>query len=73
MAMITSKNVRETDVHQFTAEASDLGWPAGHFPRTLTTDLGNGQPFTLTRVDDGHGTHHYAQTFGCITLVVFND
>lgn len=70
-AMIDSGVVVERAVHQFYADASDLGVPPGPYPQSLSTNLGNGQPFVLQRYVPGAGL--YKQSMGCITLHMFND
>lgn len=62
----------EVDAHKFVADASCLGIaPGAALPRTIGTDLGNGQPFILQRVTAE--VAEYRQDFGCITLTIFND
>ena len=56
----------------FAVEASDLGWPPGHAPHHVDTDLGNGLPLVLLR-RDAHGTLTYRQSAGCIFVTVYND
>ena len=64
----------EFELHRFCVEASDLGIKAGQpFPRSIDTDLGNGQPFQFVRTQDEGFTYVYAQQFGCTFLHVFND
>ncbi|MCK5495391.1 MAG: hypothetical protein KAI41_08800 [Hyphomicrobiaceae bacterium] len=69
---VDGSTANEQKTHEWFAEASELRFPPGFWPRRISTPLGNGQPFILRRVDDD-GTHHYAQIFGCITLTVWND
>jgi hypothetical protein len=71
MMGITAKQVTETELHTFSVEASTLGWPPGHWPARVETDLGNGQALTLIRLDDTGA--HYDQPFGCIRVTVWND
>jgi hypothetical protein len=61
----------EHEVHQFSVEASSLGWPPGEFPNLIETDLGNGERMVLTGLTGQAATYH--QQFGCITLSVWND
>jgi hypothetical protein len=59
---------------RLTAFASDLGLsPVNPFPTTLTTDLGNGQPFVLAKLSEDCSTAQYRQAFGNLTLSIFND
>ena len=70
--MITAAMVSEVFIHEFAAEASELGWAPGvPWPMTLPTELGNGQPFVLTRATADGAV--YRQSAGCIVLHVFND
>jgi hypothetical protein len=69
-------NVVEHHPHHFTAEASELGFPAGMFPEEIKTDMGNGQAFILDqeKVDDGDLLWvRYRQALGCVSLTIFND
>lgn len=68
---ITDKNAQEHQYHEFTAFASDLGWPPGQVPRVLETTLGNKQPLVLQKVSEG--VFNYRQQFGCILVNIFND
>lgn len=71
------KHVTSYDVHRFCVEASSIGIRAGQpWPRTIETELGNGQPFTAFEVEsneDGLVSISYRQALGCIDLTVFND
>jgi hypothetical protein len=69
---VTRDQVTETETFRFVTEASTIGLPPGNFPRTLETDLGNGQP--LVRQDGGmeRGVR-YRQLLGCISVIIFND
>jgi hypothetical protein len=71
MVDITRDNTTEFKVHEFMVDASDLGLPPGTWPKTLTTDLGNKQPFIRVHVDAVRG--RYRQEFGCIELMIWND
>jgi hypothetical protein len=69
--MITRDMVSASDVHTFYADASDLGWPPGHWPNSVPTDMGNGQPFLLwSRIAD---YALYRQGNGVLVLRVWND
>jgi hypothetical protein len=68
---VDRSQVVEESIHEFAAEASELGWPPGYLPTVLATNLGNGQPFMLNAFDDR--AFVYQQSAGCITLTVFND
>ena len=59
-----------TDVHRYVAEASDLGFPVGDYPRQLETTMGNGLPFLLWSRTESYSI--YRQANGVITLRVFN-
>ena len=77
MTIITRDIAHERLPHQFVAEASDIGLVPGSWPEQLQTDLGNGRPFLLHRLERGpdHEIYlaRYTQELGCITLRVFND
>lgn len=69
---ITSTNAPETGFYTHTAFMSDLGIaPGTDLPRSLPTNLGNGQPFVFTHLEDG--AFMYRQALGCLSLVLFND
>lgn len=56
----------------FTAEASDLGWPPGMWPRRFKVNgLGNGQYFV--KMTERDGVKIYCQEFGCTFIKVWND
>jgi hypothetical protein len=68
--------VIESKVHEFTAEASELGFPVGQFPEKILTDMGNGQAFVRVSEIGRDGDLLwvlYRQALGCISLKVFND
>jgi hypothetical protein len=73
---ITRDDVVEFEVHKFIADASDLGWRPGEWPRCVSTDLGNSQPLWFDRTvrnDDGSVQHVvYRQALGCIDVSVYN-
>ena len=70
---IDSSNAHEIEVHQWSADASELGIPPGsRYPAQFETMLGNGQPFVFQRFD-ANQTAVYAQAMGCLTLKVWND
>jgi hypothetical protein len=68
---ITKDHAVEVFIHDFSAFASDLGWPPGTVPTKVGTDLGNRQPFLLAKADGEMFV--YQQANGCISLTVFND
>lgn len=72
MERVTKHNASETSLHTFVTEASTLGLPPGKFPRTIETDLGNGQPFHY-QFTNGDGALVYFQALGIITLHLLND
>ena len=61
----------EDSLMKYSAFASDLGMPIGQPPELLRTNLGNGQAFHLSKVNDN--IFLYNQAFGSISLLVFND
>ena len=68
---IDSKNAREHEVHQWSTEASDLRLPPGCWPGSISTELGNGQPFIFQTFDGKCA--FYRQALGCLTLKIWND
>ena len=70
-AAIARAQVTSNGLHRYVAEASDLGWPPGYFPKRLKTDLGNGQDLTLKSLTSEKA--FYEQDMGCIGVTVFND
>lgn len=74
---ITRDNAFESEVHRWVTEASDLGLAVGHWPLSIDTGLGNGQPFYLTGADktaDGDlAGARYRQGLGILTLLIVND
>lgn len=74
--MLNHQNTTETSPHQFVTEASTLNLAPGNFPRTLKTNLGNGQPFVYSSREEHDGdlvAVLYRQDLGCLTLRVLND
>lgn len=72
MPTVNSNETTEVAPHRFVTEASELGLAPGDWPTSLTTNMGNGQPFILrTRRADGSAV--YEQRFGCLSLHVLND
>lgn len=74
----TNNGLMEHEPHHFTAEASEIGLPVGHWPHLISVPgLGNDQPLQLQGlVKDNEGDilfANYRQGNGCITLKVFND
>jgi hypothetical protein len=45
--LLTSADLREDPLHQFSCEASAIGLRPGHFPPTIETDAGNGQSLRI--------------------------
>jgi hypothetical protein len=41
MTTETVTGFRHTDLGEYTAEASDLGWPPGHWPSSFTAVIGD--------------------------------
>ncbi len=75
---ISRNDVFETEIHLFSADASDLGILAAMpMPQSFETDLGNGQPFLresiLRNVEGDIQLWRFRQGNGCIKLIVFND
>lgn len=74
---VTAENTCEWAVHRFITEGSTLGISPGvHAPRSLTTTLGNQQPFVLQPCPRGEEESllgYYRQSMGCIDLKVMND
>lgn len=70
---IDSTLASEVEPREFkwSAFASDLGLPVGEVPKTLKTNLGNGQPFLLSKVSEN--VFSYRQQFGCLVLDILND
>jgi hypothetical protein len=75
--MITRQNTLQHEPGRYSAEASDLRWPVGRWPRYPATTLGNGCPFIIFRVEEdeigGVRWVDYIQDRGCLRLRVFND
>jgi len=69
---VDATNAREQEVHRWFAEASELRFPPGFWPREIETTLGNGHPFVIGGEGEG-GTRYYYQRIGCISLTVWND
>lgn len=73
---ITRKIVHENEPGKFSVDASELGLTPGEWPVKFETDLGNGQQFVIAerKVEDGDVLYvRYQQSYGKITLTVFND
>lgn len=71
--LITSSNARlsEKSPWLWTAEASDLGFAPGVWPRSLATSLGSLQAFVLVDLDENAAT--YRQEGSQLLLQIFND
>ena len=72
---VTYEQCTEYEIHHFVTEASDLGL-RGPFPHSITTDMGNKQPFLVQKVIEKDGdlaAVEYRQEFGCLILCVLND
>jgi hypothetical protein len=72
LPFVSRTQVFASSIHKFSAEASELGFAPGQWPKLMNTDIGNGQVFALAGFDED-GTAHYRQSAGCVSLVVFND
>ncbi len=77
---LRASDITETgDPGCFTAEASGLGWPVGHWPKCIEVDakIGNGQPMIRKRaIQNRDGeliSAVYWQAFGATVLAVLND
>jgi hypothetical protein len=68
---ILSSQVEEIGTASFVADASDLGWPPGHWPHHVETNLGNGQRLIRTTLDDKGAL--YVQELGIVEVQVYND
>lgn len=68
---ILPSQVDEVEVGKFAADASELGWPPGHWPAHVDTTLGNGQRLVRASLTDVGAI--YKQELGCIEVQVFND
>lgn len=69
---VDSTNASEYENMRFATEASTLCIPVGSWPKSLSTKLGNKQPFQLIYADGGEEAT-YRQSLGCLELTVFND
>lgn len=69
---IDERHVTTTGPLQYVTDASTLGWPAGYWPASLTTTLGNGRDLLRSRNANVLFTDYF-QPSGGITLRVFND
>jgi hypothetical protein len=70
--LITAVDVETLDYASLGQEASMLGLAPGEWPDAFDTDMGNGRPFILIKVDRD-GTRIYRQDFGGLVLRVWND
>lgn len=68
---VNEQNSPEIDHHEHATEASTLQLKPGEWSETLTTDLGNKQPFLLMSLNEERAK--YIQSYGCLILIVFND
>lgn len=77
MAQVNKSSTTVTGPDRFATQASDLALPVGHWPKTLTTDIGNGRPFEgVARKFDDEGDLVYVRYVQPVTnfnLFVFND
>ena len=76
MLKIDHVNTIEQEVHRFAAEASSLGLHPGEWPQSISTSLGNSQPFLFSHrveIDGDLLSVQYTQAFGCVTLNIWND
>ena len=70
---IDREKFQEYMPHTFVADASELGFPIGQWPRQFETNLGNGQPMVASRpMDSGKGIVYF-QWLGCVEVTVYND
>ena len=69
---IERKLLTETAQFHFAVEASDLGLPPGRFPNTVTTAIGNRQPFLDVGTTEDGG-RRYRQVMGCCEITILND
>ena len=77
--MLTGEHIHQDRDNQFEfyCFASDVEQFRAGFPRTVETNIGNGQPFVgrTKKVDsDGDIVYvRYTQQLGCYDLIVYND
>lgn len=71
--IVNKDALREVEIHTFDAEASEIGWRPGYFPRMFAVkpEIGNGLEFVMRATDSGAAT--YEQVAGCVRIVVWND
>ena len=68
---ILPAQVEEAEPGKFVADASELGWPPGHWPPKVETTLGNKQPLRCIALTDAGAV--YRQDFGVVEVQVYND
>lgn len=68
---VTENQVTEFEFGKYCIEASELGLPPGQYPQSLSTNMGNGLPFTYEKTQGD--TVIYRQIAGSIFLHVLND
>lgn len=75
--IISEANATEDEVHQFTADAAELGIkPGERWPDQIRTTLGNRQQFYFHSKIMHEGSlisASYLQVCRCISLTIFND
>lgn len=74
MVVVTMKVCLRTQRHQWVAEASELGWRVGEWPKVISFEGGEGGPLILHqhRIDYKSGVHVYNHADGA-ELHIFND
>lgn len=82
MHTIAREFFQETSVHTFTAEIAELAHSKqlegrrGLPTKFTIPGVGNGNPFTATKIDRREGDLmyvEYMQLFGCVKVIIFND
>jgi hypothetical protein len=48
-SFLRAADLREDPLHQFLCDPTAVGLRPGHFPPTIATDAGNGEPFSIQR------------------------
>ena len=77
--MLTNEHIHKgsDNLFEFYCFASDVAEFHNGFPRTVKTNIGNGQPLVgRTKKVDSEGDIvyvRYTQQLGCLDLIVYND
>lgn len=76
--ILNTAHVVSIDAHRLTAEASDLGWPAGYWPDKVAARDDAGKLHVFTAVHKATKDRQfmgvtYITDDGTVTLFVFND